>query len=304
MNYERILKQVTEDISPLIGSGEVARYIPPLANVDPNQFGIALLTIDGRLHTAGNASTKFSIQSISKVFSLSLAFNLIGEKIWSRLSREPSGTPFNSLIQLEVDAGKPKNPFINSGALVVVDVLASHFAHPEMAVMQFIGRITGKENVDVDLKLAKAEQEVSHRNTATAHFIKSFGNLNNPVDDVIRSYCRQCSILMSCSELVSAAAFLANHGKCISTGTPVVSASQSKRINALMTTCGTYDAAGDFAYRVGLPAKSGVGGGILAVVPGRATVCVWSPGLDAAGNSLAGTVALERLAELTGWSIY
>lgn len=295
---------MTEDIGPLIGSGEVARYIPPLAHVDPNQFGIAILTNDGRLYTAGDASTKFSIQSISKVFSLSLAFNLIGETIWSRLNREPSGTPFNSLIQLEVDHGKPKNPFINAGALVVVDVLASHFAHPETAVMQFIARLTNTNNVDVDLKLAKAEQDVSHRNMATAHFIKSFGNLNNPVDDVIRSYCLQCSIRMSCAELVSAAAFLANDGASVSTGIRVVSVNQSKRINALMTTCGTYDGAGDFAYRVGLPAKSGVGGGILAVVPGRATVCTWSPGLDATGNSLAGTAALERLAELTGWSIY
>jgi len=304
MDYERILAEVAEDARPLIGRGNVAGYIPPLASVDPAQFGIALLTVDGRLHTGGDATKRFSIQSISKIFSLALAFNLLDEDIWKRLGREPSGTPFNSLVQLEVDAGKPRNPFINSGALVVVDVLASHFAQPEMAVMQFISRLIGKETVHVDLKLAKAEQEVAHRNIAMGHFIKSFGNLNNAVDDVIRSYCWQCSILMSCVELVTAADFLARGGISSATNRPVLTGNQCKRVNALMATCGTYDAAGDFAYRVGLPAKSGVGGGILAVVPGRATICVWSPGLDATGNSLAGGFALERLAQLTGWSIY
>lgn len=304
MNYERILNRVAADIEPEIGKGEVARYIPPLASVDPNQFGVALYTADGQLFTAGSANRRFSIQSISKVFSLALAFNLLDDEIWSRLSREPSGTPFNSLVQLEVEQGRPRNPFINSGALVVVDILASHFAHPEMAVMQFIRRLTGDESIDIDLKLARAEQEACHRNIAMAHFMKSFGNLRNPVDEVIKSYCHQCSIYMSCTELAVAGAFLANAGNCVSTGSRIVTPSQAKRINALMATCGTYDAAGDFAYKVGLPAKSGVGGGILAVVPGRASVCAWSPGLDAVGNSHVGTLALERLAEITGWSIY
>lgn len=304
MNFERILQRIASDIEPEIGKGEVARYIPPLANVDPRQFGIALHTVDGRLFTAGAADSRFSIQSISKVFSLALAFNLLDDDIWSRLGREPSGTAFNSLVQLEVELGKPRNPFINSGALVVVDILASHFAHPELSVMEFLRRLTREESVDIDLKLARAEQEACHRNIAMAHFMKSFGNLRNPVEDVIRSYCHQCSILMSCVELAKAAAFLANAGACTSTGMPVVTASQAKRINALMAMCGTYDAAGDFAYRVGLPAKSGVGGGILAVIPGRATVCVWSPALDAAGNSHAGGMALEMLADITGWSIF
>lgn len=304
MNFERILQRIVSDIEPEIGKGEVARYIPPLAHVDPNQFGIALHTVDGRLFTAGAADKRFSIQSISKVFSLALAFNLLDDEIWSRLGREPSGTAFNSLVQLEVEQGKPRNPFINSGALVVVDILASHFAHPELAVMQFLRRLTHEESVDIDLKLARAEQEACHRNLAMAHFMKSFGNLRNPVEDVIRSYCHQCSILMSCAEMARAAAFLANAGACASTGTRIVTTSQARRINALMAMCGTYDAAGDFAYRVGLPAKSGVGGGILAVVPGRATVCVWSPALDAAGNSHAGGMALERLADITGWSIF
>ena len=304
MNYEQVLRKVAADIAPLIGAGEVARYIPPLATVDPHQFGMALFMLDGRLFTAGDASTRFSIQSISKMFSLALAINLLDDGIWSRLDREPSGTPFNSLVQLEVEHGKPRNPFINAGALVVVDILASHFAHPELAVMQFIRRLVEDEAVDIDLKLARAEQAVAHRNIAMAHFIKSFGNLRNPVDDVVKSYCHQCSIMMSCSELAMAASFLANAGRSATSSTRVVSSGQAKRINALMATCGTYDAAGDFAYRVGLPAKSGVGGGIVAVVPGQATICVWSPGLDETGNSLAGVAALERLAELTGWSIF
>jgi glutaminase len=291
-------------VDPYIGSGQVAKYIPPLATVDPRQFGMALHTLDGRLYVIGEAHKRFSIQSISKVFALAIAFNLLGDDIWARLDREPSGTPFNSLIQLEVDHGKPRNPFINAGALVVVDILASHFAHPELAVMQFIRRLVGNESVDIDLKLARAEQELANRNIAMAHFIKSFGNLRNSVDEVVRSYCHQCAIAMSCAELAIAGSFLANQGRCTTQATEIISADQAKRINALMATCGTYDAAGDFAYRVGLPAKSGVGGGILAVVPGVASVCVWAPGLDEAGNSMVGSMALERLVELTGWSIF
>ena len=302
--YKRVLKKVAAHVEPMIGRGQVAGYIPPLAQVDPKQFGMALYTLDGRLFTVGEGRKRFSIQSISKVFSLAIAFSLLGDDIWTRLDREPSGTPFNSLVQLEVDHGKPRNPFINAGALVVVDILASHFAHPELAVMQFIRRLVADESVDIDLKLARSEQELAHRNIAMANFIKSFGNLQNPVEDVVRSYCHQCAITMSCAELAVAASFLANGGNCSMQSTRILSTSQAKRINALMATCGTYDAAGDFAYRVGLPAKSGVGGGILAVVPGVATVCAWAPGLDDAGNSLVGVMALERLAEITGWSIF
>ena len=304
VNYERVLKKIAAHVEPYVGSGQVASYIPPLAKVDPKHFGMALYTLDGKLHVTGDAHIRFSIQSISKLFSLAIAFSLLGDEIWARLDREPSGTPFNSLVQLEVEHGKPRNPFINAGALVVVDILASHFAHPELAVMQFIRRLVADESVDIDLKMAKAEQELAHRNVAMANFIKSFGNLRNPVEEVVRSYCHQCAIAMSCAELAVAASFLANRGVCTTQSAQIVNSAQARRINALMATCGTYDAAGDFAYRVGLPAKSGVGGGILAVVPGVATVCVWAPGLDESGNSLVGTMALEKLAEFTGWSIF
>jgi glutaminase len=304
VNYERVLKKVAAYVEPHFGSGQVASYIPPLAEVDPRYFGMALYTLDGQLFVTGDAHKRFSIQSISKVFALSIAFNLLGDDVWSRLDREPSGTPFNSLVQLEVEHGRPRNPFINAGALVVVDILASHFAHPELAVMQFIRRLVANESIDIDLKLARSEQELAHRNIAMAHFMKSFGNLQNPVEEVIKSYCHQCAIAMSCAELAVAASFLANRGICSTQSTRIVNAGQAKRINALMATCGTYDAAGDFAYRVGLPAKSGVGGGILVVVPGVATACVWAPGLDKAGNSLVGIMALEQFAKITGWSIY
>lgn len=304
VNYERILKRVAASIEPEIGKGEVARYLPPLATVDPNQFGIALHTTCGQLFTVGAAHRRFSIQGISKLFSLALAINLLGDEIWTRLDREPSGAAFNSLMQLEVDQGKPRNPFTDAGALVVVDILASHFAQPENAIMQFIRRLAGDESVDIDRRLARAEQDACHRNIAMAHCMKSFGNLCNSVDEVIRSYSHQCSTMMSCAQLATAGAFLANAGACAATGTHIITVRQAKRIKVLMSMCGTYDAAGDFAYRVGLPAKSGMGGGIMAVVPGRATVCVWSPRLDATGNSHAGCMALERLADLTGWSVY
>ncbi|MFC7518857.1 glutaminase [Herbaspirillum sp. GCM10030257] len=304
MDYTDTLREIASHVQPYIGSGEVASYIPPLAKIDPRQFGMALYTLDEGLFVIGDAYKRFSIQSISKVFAFAMAFNLLGDDIWSRLDREPSGTPFNSLVQLEVEYGKPRNPFINAGALVVADILVSHFAQPSLAVLQYLRRLVADDSVDIDLELAKAEQHLAHRNIAMAHFMKSFGNLQNGVDEVVDAYCNQCAIALSCAEVVMAGAFLANSGTCPIRSTVVTSRRQTRRINALMATCGTYDAAGDVAYRVGLPAKSGVGGGILAVVPGKATACVWAPGLDESGNSLVGTMALERLTEITGWSIF
>ncbi|MFC3110081.1 glutaminase [Undibacterium arcticum] len=304
MDYQTILATICAEVQPLLSQGKVATYIPQLAKVSPRHFGMAVYCLDGQTFSVGDADQKFSLQSVTKLFALALAFSREGDTIWSRVGREPSGSPFNSLVQLEYERGKPRNPFINAGALVITDILSSRFVQSDIAILQFVRMIADQPNIDFDATVAQSERETAHRNYAIAHLMKDFGNLHNPVKTVIDSYCRQCSITMSCAELAKAGSFLAQHGTVPWSGAQILGASSSKRLNALMLTCGTYDAAGDFAYRVGLPAKSGVGGGILALVPGELAVAVWSPGLDATGNSLAGTYALERFTTLTARSIF
>ncbi|MFZ6864564.1 glutaminase [Undibacterium sp. Ji67W] len=303
-NYQAILQTIFAEVQPLLSQGRVASYIPQLATIDQQQFGMAIYCLDGGTYAIGDAEKKFSLQSITKLFALALAFSREGDSIWARVGREPSGNPFNSLVQIEYEKGKPRNPFINAGALVISDILSSRFVQSDIAVLQFARMISGQANVDFDPAVAESERATAHRNYAIAHLMKDFGNLHNPVDLVIDSYCRQCSITMTCAELAQAGSFLAQHGTIPWNDTAILDPSSAKRLNALMLTCGTYDAAGDFAYRVGLPAKSGVGGGILALVPGELAVAVWSPGLDTTGNSLAGTYALERFTTLTARSIF
>lgn len=303
-DYQAILDQIWAEVVPRLGEGKVASYIPQLATVPVAQFGMAVYTLDGRLFTTGQAQTRFSAQSVTKLFALALAYTREGDAIWQRLGKEPSGTAFNSLVQLEIERGIPRNPFINAGALVITDILASRFVDSEIAVLQFIRQICASTAPDFDLKVAQSELHTAHRNYAIAHLIKDFGNLRNTVSAVVRSYCRQCSITLNCEELAKAAAFLANHGTVPWNQQQILDHSSAKRISAVMLTCGTYDAAGEFAFRVGLPAKSGVGGGIVAVIPGEAAVAVWSPGLDASHNSALGTYALARLTDLTRHSIF
>lgn len=304
VNYQPILEQIYRDIEPWRNAGRVANYIPELAKVPAERFGMAIVTLDGEVFSVGDAQQRFSIQSISKLFACTLAFQLLGDTLWQRVGREPSGTAFNSLVQLETERGLPRNPFINAGALVVTDILCRRFVRAETALVQFVRRLSGVSDIDYDARVAESELRHAERNRAMAHFIASFGNLSMPPEAVVDAYCRQCAIEMNCIELARAALFLANGGIAPAAGKRIVDASSAKRLSALMLTCGTYDAAGDFVYRVGLPAKSGVGGGIVAVLPREMAVCVWSPGLDANGNSLAGTLALEWLTTLTRRSIF
>jgi glutaminase len=304
LNYQPVLEQIHAQLQPVIGQGRVASYIPELAQVSPHRFGMAVVCIDGTVHAVGDAAVRFSIQSISKLFTLVMALKTEGDALWERVGREPSGNPFNSLVQLEHEHGKPRNPFINAGALAVTDILCTRHAVPETAAVEFLRKLSGHEDIHYDRRVARSERDTAHRNAAMAYFMKSFGNLKNPVGQVLDAYCRHCAIEMSCIDLARSVLFLANHGVLPATGERLLSASAAKRLNALMLTCGTYDAAGDFAFRVGLPAKSGVGGGILALVPGECGVCVWSPGLEPSGNSLAGSLALEAFTTITGRSIF
>lgn len=304
VDYQAILETIAAEVEPLTHQGRVADYIPSLAQVPLGQFGMCVVTLDGGYYSVGAAEKPFSIQSISKLFALTLAFRKVGEQLWEQVGREPSGNPFNSLVQLENEAGKPRNPFINAGALAVTDLLCRHSVNAHLSILHFVRRLSGNNAINFDHAVAASEAATGHRNAAMAHFMKSFGRIQSPVEVLLNSYFHQCSIAMSCRELATAALFLANRGVQPGSGEALLTASEAKRISAVMLTCGTYDAAGDFAYRVGLPAKSGVGGGIVALVPGELALCVWSPGLDATGNSLAGGMALERFTTLAGNSIF
>ncbi|MFJ4779864.1 glutaminase [Streptomyces sp. NPDC088762] len=303
MDYQTLLEQVAEDIAPLIGSGTPAEYIPALASVEPRRFGMALADLDGNVFGVGDWRVPFSTQSITKVFALALALAEGGNSLWERVGREPSGNPFNSLVQLEYENGIPRNPFINAGALVVTDRLQTLTGDASSEVLRFLREESGNPDVGFDAEVAASEHEHGDRNAAVAHFMASYGNIDNPVPALLDHYFWQCSIEMSCEDLARAARFLSRHG-LRADGSRLLTRSEAKQINAVMLTCGTYDAAGEFAYRVGLPGKSGVGGGIVAVVPGQCTLAVWSPGLDPQGNSVAGVAALDRFTTLTGLSVF
>ncbi|MEM7224748.1 MAG: glutaminase [Pseudomonadota bacterium] len=306
MKLETILEETRAAVAPHIGSGRIANYIPALARIDPNKFGIAVVQTDGATTTLGDAQEPFSIQSISKVFTLTMALGLLGDELWQRVGREPSGSPFNSIVQLEHENGIPRNPFINAGAIVVSDIVLAG-RQPSEAIAEIIGfmrTVADDPSIAVDDEVALSESEVGYRNKSLANFMKGFGNLDHNVEDVLQVYFHQCALSLSCVQLARAALFLADRGHDPLTGRSVVKPERARRIKALMLTCGHYDASGDFAFRVGLPGKSGVGGGILAIVPGVCAIAAWSPGLNANGNSLVGTLALEQLATRTGWSVF
>jgi glutaminase len=304
------MQKIVDDIAVQMASradkGAVASYIPQLASVDPKQFSISVALPDGSVYSAGCAQTLFSIQSISKVFTLTLALGKLGEHVWNRVGREPSGDPFNSIVQLEHEQGKPRNPFVNAGAIAIADAIIQGHQPKEILaeILQFMRYLADDDSIAIDEKVARSEQLTGDRNASLAHFMASFGHFQNPVEAVLGTYFHHCSIAMNTVQLATAGLFLANNGVNPITGYRVVSPDRAKRINALMLMCGHYDGSGEFAYRVGLPGKSGVGGGILAIAPSKASIAVWSPGLDTIGNSKLGTQALELLTENTGWSVF
>jgi glutaminase len=289
--------------------GRVADYIPALADVDPNCFGAAISQVDGGEHGTGDVEVPFAIQSISKIFALTLAMQrvgteqLVGSRLWQRVGREPSGDPFNSLVQLEHERGIPRNPLINAGALVVSDVLLAHCDDARASMLELLSELAG-EPVGIDEEIERSEADTSHRNRAMANLIASFGNLHHSVDEVLDAYVHHCSVEMTSRQLARAVRFLANDGIDPGSGRRVLSAALARRVTAIMLTCGTYDAAGEFAFCVGLPCKSGVGGGIVAVAPDQMGLCAWSPPLDDTGNSLGARIALEHLAEDLELSIF
>lgn len=291
-------------VTPYFGRGKLPGYIPALAAVDPRRFGMAVTTVDGREYTTGDADTSFSIQSISKLLSLILAMNLEGESLWSHVGREPSGTRFNSLVQLEYECGVPRNPFINAGALVTLDRVRARVSDYPTLLLDFVKFLSASDGIHYDQTVNESERGNAHTNFALAHLLKAYGRLESSVDDLLNDYFQQCSLAMTCRQLSRTFVALANRGLSPIVQEAVVTARQAKRINSLMLTCGMYDSVGNFAYRVGLPAKSGVGGGIVAVVPDRMCIATWAPELDLSGNSHVGVLALERFTEITGLSVF
>ena len=304
MDYQNILNNIKNELIQIPFEGEVASYIPELARVDPNAFGMHLSCIDGRDFGLGEYEEPFSIQSISKVFSLALAFDLQGDSLWSRVGVEPSGNPFNSLVQLEYENGIPRNPLINPGAIVISDILISSLKQPKNDYLDFIRSVSGDQSINFNPVVAESERKHGYRNRALINLMKSFGNIHNDLDEVLDFYFHACSLEMSCSQLSHAFLVFSNAGKLVGSNKPVLSETQTKRINAIMQTCGFYDEAGEFSFKVGLPGKSGVGGGIAAVYPGFFSVAVWSPRLNEKGNSFLGMKALELLTTKTGSSIF
>ncbi|HAU8265094.1 TPA: glutaminase B [Kluyvera intermedia] len=300
-----VLEALLEQVRPLKGQGKVADYIPALATVSGDKLGIAICTVDGEQFQAGDANERFSIQSLSKVLSLVVAMNHYEEdEIWTRVGKDPSGQPFNSLLQLEIEQGKPRNPFINAGALVVCDMLQSRLSAPRQRMLEIVRKLSATPDIAFDSVVARSEFEHSARNAAIAWLMKSFGNFNNDVATVLQNYFHYCALKMSCVELARTFLFLADKGTALHLAQPVLTPQQTRQVNALMATSGMYQNAGEFAWRVGLPAKSGVGGGIVAIVPQEMAIAVWSPELDEAGNSLAGIALLEALTRQLGRSVY
>ena len=304
MDYQKILENIYQAIQPYAKEGKQADYIPELAKVNPDQFGMCLHTIYGEIYSIEQADTRFSIQSISKVFSLAMCLSLLGNKLWERVGKEPSGTAFNSLIQLEVEKGIPRNPFINAGAIVMSDILLSHLESPEEQFLDFVRTLAGDNTIDYNRDVATSERETGYLNAAIANLLKYHGTIENDIEQVLRFYFLMCSVEMSCRELSRAFLAFANHRRKFNYAGVTLTASKVKRMNAIMQICGFYDEAGEFSYLVGLPGKSGVGGGIVAIYPLQYSVAVWSPRLNSKGNSVMGIKALELFTTETEESIF
>ncbi|RAI92150.1 glutaminase [Algoriphagus yeomjeoni] len=304
MDYQQLIEEVYQEVQSENLKGKVADYIPEIANVDPNQFGIALVDLKGNVYGVGDHQVPFSIQSISKVHTLTMVFHRFNSKLWTRVNVEPSGDPFNSIAQLEYEKGIPRNPFINAGALVITDALCSKFENPIDQITDFINELTGESCVKINADVKNSEMAHGERNTALAYFLKSFKNFDNPIDEVLEVYFSHCAMEMSCVDLAKSFSFLANDGYSIFANRQILSESHARRVNAVMLTCGFYDEAGEFAFRVGMPGKSGVGGGVAAVMPHKFSIAVWSPELNEKGNSVKSIRALELLTDKLAFSLF
>ncbi|MDR2034941.1 MAG: glutaminase [Helicobacteraceae bacterium] len=305
MNLQTTLNEVASEVRSLLGKGSVANYIPALAIADPTKFAMAIATVQGDVFCVGDCDELFSIQSISKVFALTQAFKILDSDLWRRVDRENAGSEFNSLLALELSAGIPRNPLSNAGAIVTTDViLTERGKETKASLLEFFRVRSGNMSIDFNEEIAQLESEHGRRTKALAYLIASFKNLENHPQTVSMLYFYQCAMEASCVDLARSLLFLANKGVCPISQEHVISASQAKRINSILLTCGHYDVSGDFAFRVGLPGKSCVSGAIAALVPGKMAIAAWSPALNKDGVSLVASAALEIFATKTGLSVF
>ncbi len=293
---QQYLERLHADLSPLEG-GELASYIPELTRADPNWFGIALVTVDGHVYQAGDSRQPFTVQSISKAISYGLALEDRGlEQVLARVGVEPSGEAFNS-ISLEPDSGRPLNPMINAGAIATTGLVSGEPGRPPMRrILDAFNRYTGHE-IECDESVYRSESETGHRNRAIAHLLYGHGILDRAPDEVVDLYFRQCSILVTARDLAQMGACLANSGVNPVTGVVALKSHYVQKVLSVMSTCGMYDYSGAWIFNVGMPAKSGVGGGIMAVLPGQFGLGLFSPLLDPKGNSVRGIEACKRISD-------
>lgn len=298
------LRELHREVSAL-EAGRVADYIPELARADPEWFGIAIATVDGRVFEVGASRQRFTIQSVSKPFTYGLALEEWGiDHVLSKVGVEPTGEAFNAVV-LDEASRRPYNPMVNAGAIAVADLIPGRGATERLhRLLATFRRYVGHAEVPVDMPTFMSERTTGHRNRAIGHLMRGSGMLEDRIDETLDLYFQQCAVLVSCRDMAVMAATLANHGENPFTGERAVPPQFVKHILSVMYTCGMYDSAGEWAYRVGLPAKSGVSGGILAVVPGQAGIAVFSPRVDAHGTSLRGVRVCEALSARYGLHLF
>ena len=301
-----LLSKLIKKNLPFTKDGNVANYIPELDKAKKDALGICIIDNEGNQYCAGDCDTKFTVQSISKIVTLILAILDNGEEyVFSKVGMEPTGDPFNSIRKLETSRRKkPYNPMINAGAIAVCSMIKGSDAREKFhRLLDFFRLISEDETLDVNYKIYCGESETGNRNRSMGYFLKGEGIIEGDVEDALTVYFKQCSIEVTAYTIAKIGLFLANNGK-LSTGEQVVTPRIATIVKTLMVTCGTYDSSGEVAVRVGIPCKSGVGGGVVAVVPGRLGIGVYGPSLDPRGNSIAGLHVLEDLSNELKLSIF
>ena len=304
---EKILQQAFDYGKQYISLGKSAGYIPELKKVPPTELGLYMETLQGDTYGVGDYNKKFTIQSISKVLVLTLALMDHGpEKVFEKVGVEATGDPFNSIVKLELKSlQKPLNPMINAGAIATTSFIKGKDGQEQIErILAFAQEVSGNPTIGINEAVYKSESLTGDRNRSLAYFMKSCGVLSEDVEALVDVYFKHCSIEMSCKDLARIGALYSNRGVCLRTGKQIIPKTITQMVTAIMTTCGLYDASGEFAVQVGIPAKSGVGGGILATVPNQLGIGVYGPGLDEKGNSVGGTKMLAYLSKHLGLSIF
>jgi len=294
-----VLRELHARYAP-VDEGKVADYIPELAKADRRWFGIAIATPDGQVFEVGDSKQLFTLQSISKPFVYGLALEDCGlEHVLSKVGVEPSGEAFNAIV-LDEGSNRPFNPMVNAGAIATADLVKGK-DYPERVarLLELFRKYCGRD-VYIDNSVFMSERLTGHRNRAIGHLMRNFGMVGEKLDETLEIYFQQCSVLVNCRDLALMGATLANGGVQPLTGIRAIPQPYVKHLLSIMLSCGMYDYAGEWAYRVGIPSKSGVGGGIVGVIPGQFGIGVFSPPLDAKGNSVRGVLACRELSERFG----